>query len=206
MNYTKLGNFEAVCLLTVLFINHIVLNLPQMILDNSGTASVLNVVYIIALALIFVVVILKLLKNFLGLDIIDISEYLGGKFLKVLVGILCIIYLIMEAAFLTRMFSKNLLLVYFQNYPVTFIIFLFLFVAVVANIFGRKSIIKSNTIIVPIALLSIFITSIFVIDLLKFERSLPIFGNGASQIFLSGASNLFAFNGLFFLFFIIKEL
>lgn len=202
MNYTKLGNFEAVCLLTVLFINHIVLNLPQMILDNSGTASVLNVVYIIALALIFVVVILKLLKNFLGLDIIDISEYLGGKFLKVLVGILCIIYLIMEAAFLTRMFSKNLLLVYFQNYPVTFIIFLFLFVAVVANIFGRKSIIKSNTIIVPIALLSIFITSIFVIDLLKFERSLPIFGNGASQIFLSGASNLFAFNGLFFLFFI----
>ena len=202
MNYTKLGNFEAVCLLTVLFINHIVLNLPQMILDNSGTASVLNVVYIIALALIFVVIILKLLKNFLGLDIIDISEYLGGKFLKVAVGILCIIYLIMEAAFLTRMFSKNLLLVYFQNYPVTFIIFLFLFVAVVANIFGRKSIIKSNTIIVPIALLSIFITSIFVIDLLKFERSLPIFGNGASQIFLSGASNLFAFNGLFFLFFI----
>lgn len=202
MNYTKLGNFEAVCLLTVLFINHIVLNLPQMILDNSGTSSVLNVVYIIALALIFVVIILKLLKNFLGLDIIDISEYLGGKFLKVAVGILCIIYLIMEAAFLTRMFSKNLLLVYFQNYPVAFIVFLFLFIAVVANIFGRKSIIKSNTIIVPIALLSIFITSIFVIDLLKFERSLPIFGNGASQIFLSGASNLFAFNGLFFLFFI----
>ena len=158
MNYTKLGNFEAVCLLTVLFINHIVLNLPQMILDNSGTASVLNVVYIIALALIFVVIILKLLKNFLGLDIIDISEYLGGKFLKVAVGILCIIYLIMEAAFLTRMFSKNPLLVCFQNYPVTFIIFLFLFVAVVANIFGRKSIIKSNTIIVPIALLSVFIT------------------------------------------------
>ena len=202
MNYTKLGNFEAICLLTILFVNHFVLNLPQMILDNSGTASALNIVYITALALIFVVIILKLLKNFLGLDIIDISEYLGGKGLKILVGVLCIIYLIMEAAFLTRMFSKNLLLIYFQNYPIAFIIFLFLFIAVVANIFGRKSIIKTNTIVVPIALLSIFITSIFVIDLLKVERSLPILGNGAAQIFLSGASNLFAFNGLFFLFFI----
>ena len=202
MNYTKLGNFEAICLLTILFVNHFVLNLPQMILDNSGTASALNIVYITALALIFVVIILKLLKNFLGLDIIDISEYLGGKGLKILVGVLCIIYLIMEAAFLTRMFSKNLLLIYFQNYPIAFIIFLFLFIAVVANIFGRKSIIKTNTIVIPIALLSIFITSIFVIDLLKVERSLPILGNGAAQIFLSGASNLFAFNGLFFLFFI----
>ena len=145
---------------------------------------------------------MKLFKNFLGLDIIDISEYLGGKFLKILIGILCIGYLIMESAFLTRMFSKNLLLAYFDNYPVSFIILLFLIVAVTANLFGKKSIIKSNTIIVPIALISIFLTSIFVIDLLRIERALPILGNGADKVFLVGAGNLFAFNGLFFLFFV----
>ena len=141
-------------------------------------------------------------KNFLGLDIIDISEFLGGKLLKILIGILCIIFLIMESAFLTRMFSKNLLLVYFENYPVAFIIIIFLFVAVVANLLGKKSIIKSNTIITPIVLISVLLTFIFVIDLLRFERPLPILGNGADKIFLTGASNIFAFNGLFFLFFI----
>lgn len=202
MNYTKLGNFEAICLIVVLFINHIVLNLPQMILDNSGSASALNIIYIISLVLIFALLILKLFKNFTGLDIVDISEYLGGKSLKILVGILCIIYLILECSFLTRIFSKNLLLVYFPNYPISFIIFIFLFVAVIANIIGKKSIIKSNTIIVPIALISIFFTSIFVVDLLRFERAMPIFGDGADKIFLVGASNLFAFNGLFFLFFL----
>lgn len=108
----------------------------------------------------------------------------------------------MESAFLTRMFSKNLLLVYFENYPVAFIILIFLFVAVVANLLGKKSIIKSNTIITPIALISVLLTFIFVIDLLRFERPLPILGNGADKIFLTGASNIFAFNGLFFLFFI----
>ena len=202
MNYTKLGNFEAICLIVVLFVNHIVLNLPQMILDNSGTASVLNCIYILALVLIFALFTVKSLKNFLGFDIIDISEYLGGKFLKVLIGILCISYLIIEAAFLTRMFSKNLLLVYFENYPIAFIVFLFLFVAVVANLIGKKSIIKVNTIVVPLALFSIFLTFIFVVDLLKIERALPIFANGASNVFLAGASNIFAFNGLFFLYFI----
>ena len=202
MNYTKLGNFEAVCLIVVLFVNHIVLNLPQMILDNSGTASVLNCIYILALVLIFALLVIKLLKNFLGLDIIDISEYLGGKPLKILIGILCISYLIIESAFLTRMSSKNLLLVYFENYPISFIVFLFLFVAVVANLIGKKSIIKVNTIVVPIALFSILFTLIFVVDLLKIEKSLPILANGASSIFLTGASNIFAFNGLFFLFFI----
>ena len=167
-----------------------------------GTASILNCLYILALVLIFTILIIKLFKNFLGLDIIDISEYLGGKFLKILIGILCIGYLIMEAAFLTRMFSKNLLLVYFDNYPIAFIILLFLFVAVVANLFDKKSIIKSNTIIVPITLISILLTVIFVVDLFRIERSLPIFGNGADKIFLTGASNIFAFNGLFFLFFL----
>ena len=202
MNYTKLGNFEAICLIVILFINHIVLNLPQMILNSSGTASILNCIYVFALVLILGIVILKLLKNFAGLDIIDISEYLGGKVLKILIGILCIFYLILETAFLTRMFSKNLFLVYFNNYPITFLIYLFLFVAVVANIFGKKSIIKANTIKVPKTLISILFTFIFVVDLLRIERSLPLFANGASSISLSGASNIFAFNGLFFLYFI----
>lgn len=71
-----------------------------------------------------------------------------------------------------------------------------------ANFLGKKSIIKTNTIIVPIALISIILTFIFVVDLFKFEHSLPLFANGASNIFLVGASNIFAFNGLFFLFFI----
>ena len=72
-----------------------------------GTASILNCLYILALVLIFTILIIKLFKNFLGLDIIDISEYLGGKFLKILIGILCIGYLIMVAAFLTSMFSNS---------------------------------------------------------------------------------------------------
>ena len=202
MNYNKLGNFEAICLIVVVFVNHIVLNLPQMILNSTGSASILNTIYILLIVIIFAILILKLLKKFIGLDIIDISEYLGGKPLKILIGILCIIYLIFETVFLTRMFSQNLLLVYFPNYPISFIIFLFLFIGVVANIIGKKSIIKTNAIIVPIALFSILFTFIFVADMLRIERSLPIFNNGLDKIFLSGASNIFAFNGLFFLFFI----
>ena len=202
MNYTKLENFEAICLIVVLFVNHLVLNLPQMVLNSSGSASILNTIYILILALIFTILVIKLLKKFAGFDIVDISEYLGGKPLKILIGILCILYLIFETVFLLRMFSKNLLLVYFPNYPISFILFLFLFIGVVANIIGKKSIIKTNTIVVPLALFSILFTFIFVADLLKIERSMPIFYNSASQIFLSGASNVFSFNGLFFLFFI----
>lgn len=202
MNYTKLGNFEAICLIVILFINHIVLNLPQMILNNSGTSSILNCIYILILILIFTILIVKLLKNFSGLDIIDISQYLGGKVLKILVGLLCIAYLIGETAFLTRMFSKNLLLLYFNNYPISFFLFLFLFIGVVANFIGRKSIIKTNTLVTPIALISLALSFIFVIDLFKFEHTLPLFSYGADKVFLYGASNLFAFNGLFFLFFI----
>lgn len=202
MELNKLGNFEAICLIVILFINHIVLNLPQMILDNSGSSSILNCLYIFIIILIFTLLFTKLLKNFIGYDIIDISEYLGGKFLKILIGLLCIIYLVLETSFLTRMFSKNLLLLYFENYPIAFFIFIFLFIGIIANFIGKKSIIKSNTIIVPLALISIAIIFVFILDLFRLENSLPLLDYGADKIFLYGASNIFAFNGLFFLFFI----
>ena len=80
MNVTKIGSFEAIALLLIVSINHLLLNMPQTIIDTCGSASLLNTVYTTILAFIIAYLILFLLfKKFPSCDILDVSNYLGGK-------------------------------------------------------------------------------------------------------------------------------
>ena len=88
MTEQKLGKWEAIILVVAIVINHIILGLPRSIVAEHVSASILNVIYISAIVLILIFFISKLLEHFPGLDIIDISEFLGGKILKIGISIL----------------------------------------------------------------------------------------------------------------------
>ena len=96
---TKLGNFEAIALTLIIIINHIILNFSKTIISNTGSASALNILFVGILLLLFVELLLFLFKHFPKLDILDISEYLGGKTLKIITGILFIGYYIVLQVF-----------------------------------------------------------------------------------------------------------
>ena len=203
MNYSKIGTIEGICLIVIVIVNHIVLNLPQSITDSCGSSSILNVLYISFLMFIIVLLIIKLFRNFQTHDILDICEFLGGKILKYIVGILFFVFLTLTFGTLLRNFSEILKIVYFPYVPMGFLVALFLIVVVIINSLGKTAVIKANTIIVPIILLSLSITFLLIGRSFAFQRIFPILGYGAKETFLNGLSNLFAFNGITYLFFIM---
>ena len=85
--YQKIGTVEAIALIVTIIINQIILNLPDVIITTTGSSSWINVIYISIIAIIFCALICKLFKPFNSNDIIDVSEYLGGKILKYIIGI-----------------------------------------------------------------------------------------------------------------------
>ena len=87
MNISKIQNMEAIAMLTIVMANKIILNLPKTIIASTGSSAWINAIYIIAIAFIFVFLVTKLLKKFPDKDILDISEYLGGKKLKIVISI-----------------------------------------------------------------------------------------------------------------------
>ena len=89
-------------------LSHLILTLPKTIIESQGTSSILNVLYVSIIALIIVFVITKLYKNFKGKDILDISEFLFGKFFQFIFGFIFIAYLIFVASLLVRNTSENL--------------------------------------------------------------------------------------------------
>lgn len=201
-----MNNIEAVFLIIIVMLTHIILNLPNSIIISTGPAAVLNVIYISALTIIFFLVICKLFEPFENKDIIDISSFLGGKVLKIITTIIYSIYLIFVSSILILNFSQTLQLIYFQNSRTWSIILIFIIVSIIANKLGYNSVIRANAQIVPIVLISVVI--IFCASVSKFEpqRMLPIIGYGINQTFISGASNVFAFGGLIYLFLIRPNL
>ena len=122
-NNYKLEKLEAISIILIIMINKLILNIPYYIVDLVGSGAIVNLIYIGIIDFIFLLIILKLLNKFENFDIIDISEFLGGKFLKYFVGIISI-GLFLLISFITLIdFSNVLHTIYFSNFPMIYILF-----------------------------------------------------------------------------------
>ena len=202
----KIGTFEALGFMIIVMINRIILNTPKDLIENGGSSSWLNVIYISIVAIIFVLIICKLYKNFIGKDILDIAEFIGGNFFKRLTSLIFFLLFIYVTALVIRNFSDSLQKIFLQNTPITYIMLFFIIGMICANKLGFSAIIKINMFTVIIVLLSIFIIFLTPISFFNVSNLFPIFGNGIDQTFLSGITNIFAFSGITYLYFLMPLL
>jgi len=202
MRRSKLGTVEAIMLILSVVITHTVLSLPKTLIDITKSATILNIIYVTAIVLAFVFLICRLFKRFPGMDLIDVSEILGGKVFKRIVGGIFIAYFIVSSSILLRNFCESLKII---DYPSTNIIFIILFMLIAISIVNQlefNSNFKTNLIITPIVLFSILF--LFLANFKHFtpQRIFPLLGDGPFQTFITGLGNISAFAGIVFLYFI----
>lgn len=202
MNHSKIGTVEAIMLILSIIVTHTVLSLPNTLLITTKSATILNIIYVTILAVILVIIIYRLFKAFPGMDILDVSEILGGKFLKGLLGSIFIIYFIISSSIFLRNFCECLKVVYYPPTNIIFVISFFIIAICAANHLEFNASLKANLIIVPAVLFSIIF--LFFANLKYFtpQRIFPILGDGIFQTFVTGLGNISAFSGIIFLYFL----
>ncbi len=146
------------------------------------------------------------MNHFLGKDILDVSEYVGNKPLQIITSIVYSLYLIFVSGILILNFSELLRLIYFPNAATPLIILIFLLVAMIANKLGFKNIVKSNTLVIFVILVTVVIIFIASLDKVEYQRIFPIMGFGVKETFIAGSLNVFSFGGLLFLYLIRPNL
>ncbi|MCI9177088.1 MAG: endospore germination permease [Clostridia bacterium] len=144
----------------------------------------------------------KLLGKFPRLDIVDISNFLGGKWLKFTIGILFILYFIFTISILLRSFSEGLKIIFFPRTSVPVIMLLFLIAIVISSKLGFQAISRSNLFIIGFVLFTLFFIFFANIQNFTFQGMLPLLGEGVQSTFFAGLSNLFAFGGISYLYFL----
>lgn len=190
-NY-KLQKYEAICLILIVMVSKLILNVPYYIIDLVGTGAIINLIYIGILGLIFVLCLNWLFQKFPNSDIIDISEFLGGKFFKVIMGILYIGFFYLAAYVTLSDFANMLKTIYFSNSPLIFILLFFMIGIIVANLVGLKSIIRTICLVVPFTLVSILVALFAVYDDFSFDKFSPFFGYNMQTTFVNGLLNTFS--------------
>lgn len=198
----KLGKFESIALVTTIALNQVIFNYPNMLLLNSGTGSWLNTIYTTIIALGIALLIYKLFKAFPNKDIVDISEYCGGKILKFIISIMFLAFFVFISATFIRYFVNSMKIIYFQKIPLTFLLILFIIPPVIANKMGLKSIAGVDLISLPITLISTSILFFANLRDFSFGNLFPILGYGVKNIFLYGITNIFCFTGLIYILFL----
>lgn len=201
MDTTKIGNKEAIALLVTITFNNIILTITKTVLETTTSASLLNILYVGIITIIFTCVICYFLNKFPTFDLLDISNYLGGKVLKWIIGLLFIAYFIFFTGNLLHIFSSCLQIIYFPLTKVFFIILLFIIAATIACNFKYNAIYRSTLIIFPLLIISTIFLFVSDIQFFNTDKVYPMFGNGLFTTFVSGISNMFAFQALAYIYF-----
>ena len=199
MSRPQIGTLEAIMLILSVVVTHTILTLPSDILTSMQSASILNLIFVSVIAIIITYVIFRLFKNFPGLDIIDISELVGGKVLKNLIGTIFITYFLITSSMLLRNFCESIKIIYYPMTNIFFILAFFVIAVCMANRLEFSATLKTNMIILPIVLLSIIFLFFSNMNLFTPERIFPILGDGLYNTFLLGLGNLYSFGGIAFL-------
>ena len=64
MKVDKINTIEAIFLVIIVMLTHIILNLPNAILSSTGSAAILNVIYCFGITIIFFLIVNKLFSLF----------------------------------------------------------------------------------------------------------------------------------------------
>ena len=206
MENPKIGNLEAIAFFVIISINGILLSSSQFIVQQCSSSSLINALFVTITMIAIIFIFCLLLKNFVGNSLLDVSEYLGGRILKFIVGIVFIIYFICRVSFFLRKMSECLQILYYPMTNMIFIASLFCIAAGIIVSFKNNSIFKSAILLLPILLATIVLVFIGNSKNFHFENIYPILGNGTNATFLSGFTNVFAFCGLAYLFFLPSKL
>ena len=202
----KINSKEATFLIVTICINIGILVAGQVIVEHCGSSSLINTCVVSLLAIIVTCIICFLYKKFIGLSILDIADYLGSNFLKTLVGIIFFLYFLFTMAVLLCRLVDCLQIVY---YPMTNTIYtVLLFVMATGLICGLKNnaFSKANFIVLPISLVTLILVFAGNAKNFDYKNVFPLLGNGIESTFISGLSNLFAFGGIAYLYFLPPNL
>lgn len=175
MTKTKIGTLEAIMLILTIVVSYSFLAMPNEILTNYTSASLLNILYVGLIVLLLTLLVVKLFSKFPGMDLIDISQTIGGKVFKNIIGTIFIIYFLLTSGFMLRNFCESIKIIYYPMTSINFLIAFFVIAICIANNLNFNATIKANSIILPFALASIVF--LFVTNITNFvpSRIFPVF-------------------------------
>lgn len=202
MTNCKMSTAEAIALILTIFGAHSIVSMPRNLLLTTKSATIINIIYVGFIAIVITFLIVKMMKKFPSCDLIDISEYLGGKVFKTIIGFIFIAYFIFSSSILLRNFCESLKILYYPMTSIIFILLTFIIAIAICTRLELSTTAKVNLLLLPFLLFSVLFIFFTNFNHFSMQNIFPILGDGFFNTFVTGLGNLGAFGGIVMLYFI----
>lgn len=167
---------------------------PKKVVVVAGNAGWLNIVYVslIVFGLFFLTTLAY--KNCGTAGVLEISEKIGGKPFKTIVGLSVIAVLFLGLAGTLRSYLEMVKMVLLPNTPIEIILGIFAVVIGLTAYAGLESIARIHSLFVPVVLAILGAFFVFLFPHIKITNIFPIMGKGTYNIFVRGIENIDLFD------------
>ena len=196
-----IGKKELTGILVTVIVVKMLLSYPRELVLTSGQAAWIQVIYIslVALALTFITTRVYMHKH----CFVDMAQMVGGKGLRITVGIIIFLILLANFSTVARVFPETVKIVLLQNFNADVITIVFAITSGIGAYMGIHSIARVNYMFLPIAGSAFIGFLLLLIPYYHIENIMPILGEGADKIFVSGFNSLSLFSDIILLYVLI---
>jgi spore germination protein (amino acid permease) len=202
-NKIQFGSWEATAIMVNLVFAHVMLIFPRDMVKFGGSASWIIPILITLIAFGYFVIILKLYKNIGSLDLIDLSARIGGRTLKIIVGLLITLFLILTVSIFMGSFSQTIKIISLDKSPIEYVEALFFIGILVAAYYGIEVVARINSFLVPIVIIGFILITLGVVPEFKVNNLFPVLGAGYTSIVKGSILRLSTFASFIILFLMV---
>lgn len=175
----------------------VILTFPKTVVENSGNAAWIQVLYNTLIALLFFYAVMNIYNR--KKNIIEIAEINGGKPLKIFIGLVVTAILIINATPIIRIFPEAVRTVLLRETDLEVILIVMAITAAFGAYLGLEAIARIHKLFIPIATIVFLSFLLLLIPKYRMVNIFPVFGNGLSSIFIKGFNSLSLFSDLIIL-------
>ena len=186
---------KELCALTVnLIFVKVILGFPRTVVENSGSAAWIQVIYNLAAALLIYYIIAGISDK--RKSIIDILQI---RWLRAAVGIIVSALLLVNLLLVVRSFPDEVRAAMLQEENKGLLMMLLTAASAAGAFLGIEAIARVSRLFLPVMVAIFIISAIFLIPKYNTDNLFPIFGLGADKIFISGTNTLSLFSDIIIL-------
>jgi len=200
---TVFGSWEATTLMVNLVFARILMIFPRDMVKSGGSAGWIIPIIITLLALLYFAIIAGMYKNIGSLDLIDISEAVGGRIFKVISGLLIIVFLLLTVSIFMGAFSQTLKITSLDQSPIEFVEIILFIGMIAAGYYGIEVVARINAFLVPVIIVGFILITLGVIPAFKINNLFPILGEGYTSILKGSIFKLSSFASFIILFLMV---
>ncbi len=192
----KIEKKELYYLLTNLITVKMFFTYPRFLVRNSGNAAWIQCIFVSLIAIAVYFLTIRLFDDTKNFDLLDISEKIGGRWAKIIVGILLCVTFLVNTAITMRALPESIKTVLLPLSPMRLLLILSGIAIALGALFGIYSIARIHALFTPAVLIVFTIMIVLLLGDIRISNIFPIFGTGTYNIFVKGLEAVSIFSDI----------